>query len=232
MYYTGSRFLSADSNANIETIGMLTSPDLFDWTKRPGPISTADQRWYETLGTSSWPEEAWRDPWVFPDADGRTWHMLITARDNNGDDMHRGVVGHAVSADLEHWEARPPLSLAGYDFAHLEVLQVARIGEQNYALFSCDTPRLAGALAGQMGGVWWMKTDSPTGRFHMGEAKLLVPQHLYAGRLVQDRAGNWGLMAFNNSVVDGEFVGGVCDPIPVMVDPQTGDLSLANEASA
>ncbi len=71
MYYTGSRFLSPDSNANIETVGMLTSPDLFAWTKRPGPIVKADPRWYETLGTSSWPEEAWRDPWVFADADGK-----------------------------------------------------------------------------------------------------------------------------------------------------------------
>ena len=65
MFYTGSRFLSADSNANIEAIGLATSPDLFSWTKRPGPICSADSQWYETLGTSSWPEEAWRDPWVF-----------------------------------------------------------------------------------------------------------------------------------------------------------------------
>src|SRR5205085_11528965 len=53
LYYTGSRFLSPQSNENIETIGMAASDDLFSWTKLPGPISRADTRWYETLGTSS-----------------------------------------------------------------------------------------------------------------------------------------------------------------------------------
>lgn len=226
LYYTGSRFLAPDSNANVETIGLATSPDLFTWTKRPGPVAVANARWYETLGTSSWPEEAWRDPWVFADADGKTWHMLVTARDNRGDDMFRGVVGHATSTDMESWQVQPPLSAAGYDFAHLEVLQVVTIGDQNYALFSCDTPRLAGKLAGQMGGIWWMRALSPTGRFDVGGAKLLAPQDLYAGRFVQDRSGGWNLMAFNNRVVDGDFAGSISDPIPLIVDPTTGDLSL------
>lgn len=231
MYYTGSRFLSADSNANVETIGMLTSLDLFTWTKLPGPISTADPRWYETLGSSSWPEEAWRDPWVFPDADGITWHMLITARASDGEVMHRGVIGHATSTDMQHWETQPPLSAAGYDFAHLEVLQVVEIEGRHYTIFSCDTPRLAGRLEGEMGGVWWMKTDSPTGRFDVGGAKLLAPQDLYAGRLVADRSGRWHLMAFENKVVNGDFAGSIIDPIPIVVDKATGDLSLAGKAA-
>ena len=232
MYYTGSRFLSPDTNANIETVGMLTSPDLFTWTKLPGPISTADPRWYETLGSSSWPEEAWRDPWVYPDPDGRTWHMLITARANSGDVMQRGVVGHATSADMEHWEAQPPLSLPVYDFAHLEVLQIVTIGAEAYAIFSCDTPRLSGHLAGQMGGIWWMRAQGPTGRFDIGNARLLAPQDLYAGRLVEDRAGQWHLMAFDNRMVDGDFVGAIVDPIPLVVDPVTGDLSLQPRKAA
>lgn len=229
MYYTGSRFLSADSNANVETVGMLTSPDLFTWTKLPGPISIADPRWYETLGSSSWPEEAWRDPWVFPDADGATWHMLITARAAEGEVMHRGVIGHATSTDMEHWEAQPPLSAAGYDFAHLEVLQVVEIEGQHYTIFSCDTARLAGRLEGEMGGVWWMKADGPTGRFDVGGAKLLAPQDLYAGRLVADRSGRLHLMAFENKMVNGAFAGSIIDPIPIVVDKATGDLSLARK---
>lgn len=232
MYYTGSRFLSPDTNANIETIGMLTSPDLFTWTKLPGPILTADPRWYETLGTSSWPEEAWRDPWVFPDADGKTWHMLVTARANSGDVMHRGVVGHATSADMEHWQPQPPLSAPVYDFAHLEVFQLVTIGGQTYVVFSCDTPRLSGQLAGQMGGIWWMRALGPTGRFDIGGAKLLAGQDLYAGRLVQDRAGQWNLMAFENRVVDGAFTGSITDPLRLDVDQVTGDLSLLGKKAA
>ncbi len=232
MYYTGSRFLSPDTNANIETIGMLVSPDLFSWTKFAGPVSTADPRWYETLGSSSWPEEAWRDPWVFADADGKTWHMLITARAAEGEVMHRGVVGHATSADMEHWDAQSPLSASGYDFAHLEVLQVVKIGAQHYAIFSCDTPRLAGRLEGEMGGIWWMKVETPTGHFDVCGAKLLAPQTLYAGRLVADRTGSWHLMAFDNRVVDGDFIGSIIDPIPLVVDKTTGDLSLGQGGTA
>jgi beta-fructofuranosidase len=226
MYYTGSRFLSPETNANIETVGMLASPDLFTWTKRPAPIAVADLRWYETLGTSSWPEEAWRDPWVFPDPDGRTWHMLITARANAGEVMHRGVIGHATSTDMEHWAVQPPLSAPVHDFAHLEVLQVVTIGAQSYAIFSCDTPRLTGRLAGEVGGIWWMRAHGPTGPFDIGNAKLLAPQDLYAGRLLEDRAGHWQLMAFDNRMVDGDFVGAIVDPIPLLVNEITGDLSL------
>lgn len=229
MYYTGSRFLSPDSNANIETVGMLTSPDLVTWTKRPGPITRADPRWYETLGTSSWPEEAWRDPWVFAAADGKTWHMLVTARANSGDDMHRGVVGHATSTDMDNWQVQSPLSAPIYDFAHLEVFQVVTIGGQTYVIFSCDTPRLSGQLMGQMGGIWWMRALSPTGRFDVGGAKLLAAQDLYAGRLVQGRTGQWNLMAFDNRIVDGDFAGSIIDPIPIVVDQASGELSLARK---
>ena len=232
MYYTGSRFLSHDSNANIETIGMLTSPDLFAWTKQPGPIAKADPHWYETLGTSAWPEEAWRDPWVFPDPDGKTWHMLITSRANSGEEMRRGVVGHAMSDDMEHWQVRPPLSEPVYDFAHLEVLQVVTIGAQNYLIFCCDTPRLSGKLEGQMGGTWWARAQGPTGPFDIGGAKLLAPQDFYAGRLVQDRMGQWNLMAFDNRIVGGDFAGLIVDPIPVLVDEVSGDLSLARTGAA
>lgn len=231
MYYTGSRFLAPDSNANVETIGMLVSDDLFAWTKHSGPVSKADQRWYETLGSSRWSEEAWRDPWVFPDADGHTWHMLITARDNQGELMYRGVVGHATSVDMTNWQAQPPLSPSGYDFAHLEVIQTAEIDGRHYAIFSCDTPRLAGRLADRMGGIWWMRTQGPLGPFDIANAKLLAPQDLYAGRLVRDRYGHWHLMGFNNRTVGGSFAGSISDPIRVLVDPRTGDLSLDGEPS-
>ncbi|CAN5233988.1 hypothetical protein BH09ACT5_BH09ACT5_10770 [soil metagenome] len=70
MFYTGSRFLSPDTTANVETVGVATSTDLHTWTKSPGPITRADPRWYETLGDSSWPEEEWRDPWVYADQHG------------------------------------------------------------------------------------------------------------------------------------------------------------------
>lgn len=140
MFYTGARFYETH---NIEAIGVATSADLHTWTKQPDVVIEADRRWYEKYGDSSWPEEAWRDPWVFADPVGDGWHMLITARVNTGDVDDRGVIGHAVSPDLETWEVRPPLSAPGAGFGHLEVPQTGVAGERSVLLFSCGVDTLA-----------------------------------------------------------------------------------------
>lgn len=208
MFYTGSRFLSPDGNANVETILMAESTDLHRWTKRSDVVIAADPRWYETLGTSSWPEEAWRDPWVFADPSGHGWHMLITARANAGDDDDRGIVGHATSSDLESWHVQPPLSAPGAGFKHLEVPQLVTVDGQSLLLFSCDSPALAGRRAGQPGGVW-----SAPSAADVSAAHLLVDERLYAGRIVHDRSGQAMLLAFENRSDDGSFGGRLSDPI-------------------
>ncbi|MGX5682501.1 glycosyl hydrolase family 32 [Schumannella luteola] len=226
MFYTGSRFLSADSHANVETVGVAESRDLHTWTKRPGPIAVADERWYEVLGSSSWPEEAWRDPWVFPDAAGDGWHMLVTARSATGDERDRGVIGHAVSSDLESWRVRPPLTAPGAGFAHLEVPQVVEIDGSVVLLFSCDSPALAGSRAGGTGGIWAARGDSPTGPFDLAGARLIADESLYSGRVIRARDGRWVLLAFENATSDGGFSGVLSDPLPVeLVD---GMLALSH----
>jgi beta-fructofuranosidase len=214
MFYTGSRFPSPASATNIETIGIARSNDLISWTKLPGPVLRADPRWYETLGTSSWSEEAWRDPWVYRDPAGDGWHMLVTARANHGDDWGRGVIGHAVSADLEHWEARPPLSSPQAGFGHLEVTQLVEIDGKSILVFCCNSPRLANQRASGMGGIWTAPGVAGQ-QFDISKCTLLADERLYAGRLVQDRAGRWNLLAFIMAAPDGSFPGEICDPIPV-----------------
>jgi hypothetical protein len=39
-------------------------------------------------------------------------------------------------------------------------------------------------------------------------------------------------MAFDNRVVGGDFIGSVADPIPLVVDQATGDLSLLGRKAA
>lgn len=219
MFYTGSRFLSSDSAANIETIGVATSPDLFTWTKHPGPICVADPALYETLGTSSWPEEAWRDPWVFRNPADDTWHMLITARAKTGTEPDRGVMAYVTSPDLDTWTVQPALSATGSGFAHLEVFQVIEINGQNHLIFCCDTPKLCGPRMGEEGGVWSLPVGAMPGAVDFSNARLLVDERLYAGRIAKDRDGKPFLLAFNNVTEDGEFMGGVSDPIPVHVGP-------------
>ena len=215
MFYTGSRFLAADSTANVETVGVATSADLHTWVKSPGPVTRADPRWYETLGDSSWPEEAWRDPWVYADPGGDGWHMLVTARAAAGDGRDRGVIGHATSPDLETWTVRPPLSAPGAGFAHLEVPQVVTDGSRALLLFSCDGAALAGSRTGETGGIWAVGAPTPTGPFDPAASVLLVDERLYSGRMIRDRSGALVMLAFENSTADGGFVGSLSDPIPV-----------------
>ena len=219
MFYTGSRFLSPDSFANIETVGVVTSPDLFTWTKHPAPVCVADAALYETLGTSSWPEEAWRDPWVFWREADQLWHMLITARGKDGTEPDRGVMGHATSADLDTWTVQPALSQTGSGFAHLEVFQTVTVEGRDHLVFCCDTAKLAGARAGQVGGVWSLPVPELPAQVDFRQARLLVDERLYAGRIAIDRDGAAWLLAFNNIAPAGGFLGGVSDPIRVVTGP-------------
>jgi len=238
MFYTGSRFLTADAGTNIETIGVATSTDLHHWVKAPGPVAAADPRWYETLADGTWREEAWRDPWVQRGADGR-WHMLVTARARTGDGADRGVVGHAVSDDLEQWEVLPPLSEPGGGFAHLEVPQLIDVDGERILLLSCSTSDLTGARAGEVGGIYSVGLG-PSGAgpdgfdepYPIADAVRLVDDSLYAGRIIQDRAGQAVLLAFANGGAHGAFGGAITDPIPVAWNRRIGALRLIDESSA
>lgn len=219
MFYTGSRFLAPDSNANVETIGVATSPDLQAWTKQSGPVCEADSRWYETLGTSSWPEEAWRDPWVFWNQADQRWHMLVTARGKDGAELDRGVMAHATSRDLKSWAVEPPLSKTGAGFAHLEVFQLVAVAGAKHLIFCCDTAKLVGDRQGQTGGIWSLPIDDLCGQVDFRQARLLVDERLYAGRITTDRQGAAWLLAFNNVSAEGAFMGGIADPIRVVTGP-------------
>ena len=230
MFYTGARFPSEAAITNIESVGLATSPDLWTWTKRPGPILTADPRWYETLGTSTWPEEAWRDPWVYPDPSGDGWHMLITARANAGDDAGRGVIGHAISSDLDTWQVTAPLSQPQSGFGHLEVPQLVNIAGRYLLVFCCNSPRLANARVGQMGGIWVAPSAGPAGPFDIQRSELMLDEQYYAGRLVQGRSGDWFLIAFEMNAPGRPFQGRISDPMPVGMDGER--LVLRGRAEA
>ena len=232
MFYTGARFYDTH---NIEAIGVATSTDLHTWTKNPATVIEADQRWYEKYGDSTWPEEAWRDPWVFADPDGNGWHMLITARANTGDIDNRGVIGHAISPDLQSWEVQAPLSRPGAGFGHLEVPQVVpAVDGRTLLLFSCGVDTLAAAKADAFsgGGIWSMAAEDVTGPYDVGAAAVVTTAPLYSGRLIRNREGQWLMMACHDANSDGTFDGVVSDPIPVRWDPERGGLAAASASSS
>lgn len=216
MFYTGT---SLTAHGNIQSIGYATSVDLMTWRKAPeNPVLRADATWYETLGSGTWREEAFRDPWVFRDPEGDGWHMLVTARANVGEADDRGVVGHAWSSDLRHWEPRPPLSEPGQGFGHLEVFQVEVVDDRPVLLFSCTAHDFSAArlATGVGGGVWAVPGESVLGPFDIANAQLVTDESLYVGRLLRRRDdGAWLMFAFHNLGADGAFVGSISDPMPV-----------------
>jgi beta-fructofuranosidase len=228
MFYTGSRFLpEAGPTANIETVLAADSADLVSWQRRSEAVSRADARWYEVLGSSEWREEAWRDPWV--ERDGDRWVMYLTARANHGANDDRGVIGYAVSEDLETWHTQPPLSEPGSGFAHLEVPQIVEISGQWVLIFSCPTSALSqeGQAAGRTGGIWSLPVDGLGKPFDASKAQLLHDESLYSGRVVFDRQNQPQLLAFHSGDGD-QFVGAISDPIPLTVTSD-GYLAIATD---
>lgn len=228
LFYTGSTL--ADGGKNIQRVGYATSSDLVVWTKAPGPVVEAAAPWYETIDSGAWHDEAFRDPWVFPDPHGDGWHMLVTARAPEGPVFGRGVVGHAWSADLRTWELRPPLTAPSEEgFGQLEVTQVEIVDGRPVLLFSCLAEHGMPARTPERGGTWAVPAESLLGPFDIDAAYPITDESLYVGRLLRRREdGQWLLFAFHHLDEEGEFVGGVSDPMPVAWD---GDrLTIRAEA--
>jgi beta-fructofuranosidase len=225
MFYTGA---GSTENGLVQRIGHAVSEDLHSWRRDPaGPVLEADPRWYETLGTSTWGDQAWRDPWVFADPAGDGWHMLITARATDGPVDDRGVIGHAQSADLVTWIPRPPLTKPGAGFGQLEVPQVEQLDGRSVLLFSCLRSELAASrrATDASGGVWAVTGDGPLGPFDPGAAHPVTDRSLYSGRIIRDPQGRWVLLAFRNTTSDGAFIGELSDPMPVELTPD-GRLTI------
>ncbi|MEZ0067013.1 putative GH43/DUF377 family glycosyl hydrolase [Streptacidiphilus sp. MAP12-20] len=220
LFYTGST--RAPEGRNVQRIGYATSQDLTTWQKSDTPPLGPDPRWYETLDAGVWHDEAFRDPWVLPDPQGDGWHMLVTARAGSGPAFERGVVGHAVSLDLRHWEVRPPLSTpAPHGFGQLEVTQVEIVDGRPVLLFSCLAEHASEArrATGVSGGIWAAPAESLLGPYDIDAAEPVTDDSLYSGRLIRRREdGRWVLMAFHHTGADGGFVGSISDPMPVAWD--------------
>ena len=143
--------------------------------------------------------------------------MLLTARANSGEPSARGVVGTAWSPDLEHWLVEAPRSAPGAGFGQLEVLQLERVDGRWVLLFSCLGSEISvdRRATGERGGIWAVNVDDPAGPFDIARAYRVADETLYVGRVVQDRAGRWQLLAFRNRTLDGEWVGEITDAMPV-----------------
>lgn len=226
MFYTGT---SLGEDRQVQRIGAATSLDLYRWEKvSSDALVVADPAFYEALDPNVWPDEAWRDPWVFRFPGDTVWHMLLTARSNAGHPRTRGVMGHATSEDLQTWTVLPPISKPGEGFGQLEVFQFEVVDGVPIVIFCCGPNELSEArrASGEEGGIYSLVVDERLDDVDFNKAVLFPRPDLYAGRLVRDQSEGWNLLAFVNEV-DGAFVGELCDPIPVTATSHQGLIALA-----
>lgn len=190
MYYTALN--TQGRGMTDQRIGLAESHDLMDWRRvADEPLVAPDPRWYRTLGDDSGASETWRDPFVFRAGDG--WHMLITARDPDAQRRFDGVLAHARSSDMRHWELAAPLTRAGR-FGQLEVSQVRCVDGQWLLLFTCH-PDEQGERTPFC--TWYVLGASPLGPFDVAAARPFEGEpHLFAAPLVQRRDGSWAFLGF------------------------------------
>lgn len=221
MYYTGT---SREDGGDVQSIGFATSKDLLSWTKNSNQaVARADSRHYEKLGETNWPDEAWRDPWVFKSTSDNKWHMLVTAR-AKGPEKIKGVIGHATSEDMRTWDVKPPLSQPGQGFGQLEVFQLAEVDGVTLLVFCCGWRELDEqmlSMTGMVDATYSVVCDPDFKDLDFRRAKPFLSNPVYAGRLVQHPSSGWYLLGFVNEI-DGEFVGELSDPIPVTANPLDG----------
>jgi len=227
MFYTG---VSTVDGGNIQRIGAATSCDLLTWEKISlNPLCEADPSWYEKLDFDAWYEETWRDPWVFPDPNGGGFHMFVTARVAVGPAGTRGVIGHAVSADLVEWSARPPV-FAPESFGYVEVPQQVTIDGRYYVIYSLPGDMQPGVRSEDaLTGIGYAIADQPAGPFRRGPTSFVYADRLgtlYAGKIVfiDDRPMMLGTLHHGSN---GRYLGGISDPIPISVSPD-GSLALGS----
>jgi beta-fructofuranosidase len=222
MFYTGT---SRENAGCVQSIGAAVSDDLISWQKLEGnPLAQASEEWYEKLGDSDWPDEAWRDPWVFKSKQDQKWHMLVTARSKTGKLEERGVMGHAISDNLRNWEILQPLSVENQGFGQLEVFQFEIVDGVPVVIFCCGwrelSPERLEAL-GKHDATYSVPCNADLTGLDFRKARAFKQNLVYAGRLVQKPTGEWYLIGFVNEI-DGEFVGELSNPVPVTADPDLG----------
>ena len=133
------------------------------------------------------------------------------------------------------------------DFAQVECPQLVEIAGIHYVLFSSLGEDHSRARVERLGGPSETGTFAFSSRHRYGPytsptkpliARSANPESLYAGRMVEDKHGNWWFMAFlggTEEAIDGQFdddtfVGGLTDPFPVVVTP-SGELHIDLAAS-
>ena len=216
IFYTG---VHREKNGLVQQVGFATSTDLITWEKNPSnPVTYAIPEFYDGQFNGH-DDTNWRDPFIFFDDRDNKWHMLVTADVKNGGLKTRGTVAHAISDDLKTWHTLAPLH-GESGFGQVEVTQVEKIEDKYVLIFCIGAQHLSEVKPGFQTGTYSVPADSLTGPFHFDKADIIDVDGIYAGRIIQNRNGEWVLLGFINGQTKEEFEGKICDPIPLKLTPE------------
>ncbi len=220
LFYTGT---SRAENGMKQRIGHAVADHLHGPWERVGDglALDLDTRFYEEHDQNApeWHDRALRDPYVLAEKIDGMYHMFYTTRRNDGPAYGRGVIGHAVSANLTDWEATAPVYAGGH-YGQLEVPQVFERDGRWFCTF-CNIrehwmPDMRAQADGGVSGTHYLVADHPLGPWAPAPGFLDgdVPCRRYAGKILPDPVtGNDCLLAFVDTVADGSFGGIIGDPI-------------------
>ena len=216
MYYTAIN--TGGRDIFDQRIGVVESDDLVTWVRATDrALLPVDARWYKTLVDDPALSETWRDPLVFKDPDGDGWHMYVCARAAGAPRFQDGVLAHARSSDLRHWELGPPATVPA-GFGQLEVPQVHVIDGQHVLVFTCHPDEQSEQQRAEHGYycTWYVLGESVLGPWDISTARpFRAEPFLFAAPLVQRRDGSWAFVGFRNQEPQGVLSFHIVDPVPV-----------------
>ena len=223
-FYTARN--SAAENYWIQRIGVVTSRDLTNWRKHPdNPLLEADAALYEVKNTKNSLGKigAWRDPCVFEDSAGGGYYMTISARLKGQGEAYNGCLALAQSADLIHWNVKPPILAPGV-FDEMEASQVVQHRGRFYIFFSVCWPTLFRKD-------WQKRHGSRPGLYCYTAEHLCDPfepvnecgwidvgdPSLYAVRLIEREGDIFTALGFVNYDERGNFIGRLSSPLRLCI---------------
>ena len=203
-----------------QRIGVAESDDLTTWRARRdgGKPWRVDTRWYASLAEDDTASETWRDPFVVRDEAGDGWHMLVAARARGAARLDDGVIAHAWSPDLVHWEARGTGLLARAPASGSSRSRRCASSTGTHVLvFTCHPEEQSSARREEYGDfcTWSMTGDSLLGPWDVSRAApFRAEPELFAAPLVQQRDGSWAFVGFRNLEPAGILSFEIIDPVP------------------
>ena len=220
-----------------QQIGMATSQDLITWQRTPasqrGPVipNPGPAKGFDGVN--------WRDPYVMR-GDDRFYYVFICARPvlTDGATLSKGggIVAYVQSPTLDGGWCEPRVLIQSTEFYQLEVPQVLwlRVGDHKRLclVFSaqsedCSERRRERFPHECETGTYYMMSDFVA----LDECRLpplkeparLLASGLYSGKLLAlPAAAGYTLFGFQWADQAGQFVGGICGPLNVVVGSDGG----------